>query len=176
MTTGQTFLALGAMALLSTASLSVYRSYNTTYEQIIQSKLGITAVSLASSITEEAMGKAFDKKTDDTTAGSTSALTPVASLGMDVGEYYPDSLNDFDDFNNLNITKVIKDSVFSRGKWIKYGGGTFNIKCKVVYVLPGTPDIAATSQTYNKKLSVQVTCPEMKDTIRSSIIFSYWYF
>jgi hypothetical protein len=180
MNTGQTLFALGAMALLSTSVVTINRSYTATYQEILHSKLGITAVSLGTSIVEEATGKAFDKNTDDTVVTTTSGLTAVASLGKETGEYYPDSLNDFDDFNNLDITKIVQDSVYTKvngvNKWVKYGGGTFRIRCKVEYVRPGNPDVAATTQTFNKKLTVTLTSPDMKDTVRTQYVYSYWYF
>jgi len=172
MGTGQVMLSLGAMALLATATISMHKGYNASYQQVIQSKLGITAVSLASSIIEEANGKAFDQKTDTAAVTALGSLTPVASLGLDAGEFYPDSMTDFDDFNNLSIVKSFRDTVYAK----PYGGGTFNITCKVVYVSPGNPDVISGTPTWDKKLTVTVSSPDMKDTIRQSYVFSYWYF
>jgi hypothetical protein len=173
MGTGQVMLSLGAMALLATSTISMHRGYNASYQQVIQSKLGITAVSLASSIIEEANGKAFDAHTQDTSVTLLSKLTPVASLGKETGEFYPDSLDDFDDFNNLpTIKKDFADTVYGK----PYGGGTFYISCKVVYVNPSNPDVASATPTWDKKLTVTVTSPDMVDTIRQSYIFGYWYF
>jgi len=163
---------LGAMALLATSTLTMHQGYNSSYQSVIQSKLGITAVSLASSIIEEASGKAFDQKTDDSVVTTTAGLTIASKLGLDAGEFYPDSINDFDDFNNLSIIKSFKDTVYCR----PYGGGTFNIKCKVEYVNATAPDVAVSTPTFNKRLTVTVTSPDMKDTVRTQYIFSYWYF
>jgi hypothetical protein len=172
MNTGQTIFALGALALLSTSIVSLDRGYNVNSQSIIQSKLGITAVSLASSFIEEASGKSFDQKTHDSIVINTNGLTPAAKLGREPGEVYPDSINDFDDFNNLTITRQFQDFVSTR----PYGGGSFTVKCKVEYVDPGNPDVPVTIQTFHKKLSVTVTSRDMIDTVRSQFIFSYWYF
>jgi hypothetical protein len=172
MGTGQVLFSLGAMALLATSTISMHKGYNASYQQVIQSKLGITAVSLASSIIEEATGKAFDRRTDDSAVTALSALTPVAQLGKDAGESYPDSITDFDDFNNLSIVKAFTDTVYKK----PYGGGTFNIKCKVEYVNPGSPNTVSSSPTWDKRLTVTVTSPDMKDTIQTQFVYSYWYF
>jgi hypothetical protein len=165
MNTGQTIFALGAFALLGTTILSLHRSLGNSNQVVIQSKLGVTAVSLASSIVEEASGKAFDKNTDEDIATLTSQLTSVVNLGLETGESYPDSTNDFDDFNNLNRT-ISPDTL----------SGTFNIRCKVNYINPSTPDVAQSSPTWHKKLTISVTSPQMKDTVKAEYIFSYWYF
>jgi hypothetical protein len=172
MGTGQTLFALGALALLSTSMLTLNRGYTNSSLSLTQSKLGITAVSLATSIIEEASGKAFDAKSDTTDVTSTSSLTITSKLGMETGEFYPDSMNDFDDFNNLNITKVYGDSIFSR----PYGGGSFRVRCSVVYVNPSNPGVTVTGPTWCKKLSVTVSSPEMIDTIKMQYLFTYWYY
>lgn len=161
---GQMMLTIGALVLLSTAILTMNSGFGSSGELILKSKMAVTAVSLASSIIEEASGKAFDRRTDDSVVTSTSALTPVASLGKETGEVYPDSINDFDDFNNLTKIDAINQ------------GGTFTTKCKVEYVLPANPDVAQTSPTWHKKLTVTITALGMTDTIKAQYIFSYWYF
>ncbi|MBA4313616.1 MAG: hypothetical protein C0417_13405 [Chlorobiaceae bacterium] len=165
MNTGQTIFALFALALLGTVVVSMNRSLGNSNQVIIQAKLGVTAISIASSLVEEAQGKAFDKNTDEDIVTATTQLTPSAQLGLETGEFYPDSLNDFDDFNNLQRT-ITPDTL----------SGVFNISCRVYYIDPATPNVAQTSQTWHKKLNVQVTSPQMKDTVDAEYIFSYWYF
>jgi hypothetical protein len=74
----------------------------------------------------------------------------------------------------------VKDSVLTKingvNTWMKYGGGTFRIQGKVEYVNPSNPDVASAVRTWHKKLTVTVTSPDMKDTIRTRYIYSYWYF
>jgi hypothetical protein len=172
MGTGQTIFALGALALLSTSMLSLNRGYTSSSQVLTQSKLGITAISLATSIIEEASGKAFDAKTDTTTLTATSGLTAISKLGKETGEFYPDSMNDFDDYNNLDIQKVFGDTVFGR----PYGGGTFRIQGKVDYVSPSTPTATASSPTWCKRLTVTISSPQMIDTVRMRYLFTYWYY
>jgi len=164
MNTGQTFITLGALVLLITTILNMHKNFGMNNQIVIQSKLGITAVSLASSLVEEASGKAFDQVTDEDAVSSTSSLTSVANLGLDPGEFFPDSVNDFDDYNNYNRTVS-----FDRG-------GTFNIRCKVDYINPANPEVAQSSRTWHKKLTITVTSGDLIDTIRARYIFSYFYF
>jgi hypothetical protein len=164
MNTGQMFITLGALALLGTILVTMHKNFGMNNQVIIQSKLGVTAVSLAESIVEEASGKAFDKATDDNAASATTSLTTVANLGLETGEYFPDSVNDFDDYNNYNKT-VSFDK-----------GGTFSLKCKISYINPTTPEVDQVNPTWHKKLSITVTSKDMIDTIRTEYIFSYFYF
>ncbi len=164
MNTGQTFITLGALALLVTMLLTMHKNFGMNNEVVIQSKLGVTAVSLAESLVEEASGKAFDRATDDNAVSATSSLTAASSLGLETGEFFPDSVNDFDDYNNYSQTVS-----FDRG-------GTFNINCKVNYVNPTNPEVAQSTPTWHKRLSITVTSNDMLDTIRAAYIFSYFYY
>jgi MSHA pilin protein MshD len=163
MNTGQTILTMGALILFSTLMVTMNTSYQTSGELVIQSELGITASSLGTSLIEEAISKAFDKSTDTAIATSLSFLTPSSSLGPDDGEMYP-HFNDFDDYNKLTLTQTIEKS------------GVFTLKSRVMYVAFSNMDASSSAPTWNKKISVQVTCKEMKDTINMDYIFSYWYF
>ena len=168
MSTGQMMLVLGALALLSIIMLSANRTYTTNGKTLLYSELGITAISLSTSIIQEAEGMAFDQATDnDVVVGSPTALTAPNALGPEAGEVYHDSthdFNDFDDFNGLHITQTFANS------------GTFNISCTVVYVDTSNPSVTSATQTWHKKLTVMVTSPSMLDTIRETYIFSYFYF
>lgn len=165
MNTGQTIFALAAFALLGTVVVSMNKSLGNSSEVVLQSKLGVTAISIASSIVEEAQGKSFDTNTDEDIATATNQLTTVAKLGIETGETYPDSVNDFDDFNNLSRT-VTPDTL----------SGVFNIFCRVTYIDPMNPDLVQGSPTWHKKLTVRIASPQMKDTVSAEYIFSYWYF
>jgi len=164
MNSGQMLLSVGALTLLMTVLLSFYRGSDYTQQAIVQTKLGITAVSLATSVIEDASGQAFDQNTQTAADTSLSQLTAANHLGFETGESYPDSINDFDDYNNL--TYIVSDTM----------GGTFTVKCAVCYVNTTSPDIALSTQSWHKKLTVMVTAPQMRDTIKANYIFSYWYF
>ena len=127
MNTGQSFLSLGAMTLLSLIVLQVNTGFVATSSRLLDNKLSILAISLASSIIEEASGKAFDVGTIADAVSNTADLTYVSSLGKSPTETYP-NFDDFDDFNNLNITSSLITS------------GEFDISSEVCYVNPANPD------------------------------------
>jgi hypothetical protein len=163
MHTGQMMLALGAMVLLSYLVLRVNNSQLTSQDNMQNTKFGLLAVSLATSVLEDANKRSFDDKTINASVSSTSSLTPAASLGTESGEVY-DTFDDVDDYNNY--TKLDTSM----------GSAAFSIKCTVGYVNPSAPDVIVNTQTWHKRILVQVTSKSMKDTIRLSQVFSYWTF
>jgi len=169
MNTGQSFLSLGAMALVSLIILQVNTGFVATSSRLLDNKLNILAISLASSIIEEASGKSFDANTISDAVTNTSDLTYANSLSHGSTESYP-NFNDFDDYNNLQITNSSMTS------------GEFDISSEVCYVNPTNPDVAASVQTWHKKITVYVTSKSLlnmegnQDTIKMSSVFSYWHF
>jgi hypothetical protein len=161
MNTGQMIMAIGAMMLLSGIVLRVNTS-NMNNESIRdQAQYGVLATSIATSIIEEAQSKAFDHHTD---TNSVSLLTQLSSvLGPEAGET-PDTYNDFDDFNGL----ARRDSSMP--------SAIFDIVCEVVYVDPNNIQGFTPSRTWHKKINVTISSPFSPDTIKTSSIFSYWYF
>jgi hypothetical protein len=148
---------------------------------------GVTAVSIASSIAEEAMGKMFDSPVEDEISGaftSTSELTPVNELGRGNTEVYHDAtndFNDFDDFNNLFL--VFKSS--NPADTASTPGSTWEtivpdlpckyyVKTRVQYVNHTSPDDTSTVRTWHKRLTVTVINPTLGDTLRYPTIMSYW--
>lgn len=169
MNTGQSFLSMGAMALVAIIILQVNTGFVMTSSNLLDNKLNILAISLASSIMEEASGKAFDANTVTDVASSLSDLTYSGSLGCSSTESYPD-FNDFDDFDGLDITNTVLSS------------GEFNVKSEVCYIDPKKPDEKSSINTWHKKITVYVTSKSLldangqQDTIVMSSIFSYWHF
>jgi hypothetical protein len=173
MSTGHTMLAVGAMLLLSISILGINGKFLNTSTVLYNTKFGVLAVSLGTSIIEEANGKAFDLAGSDDAITSLSQLTGPSGLGPAGGEYYP-NFNDFDDYNNFH--KV--DSIKINSKTF----AVFHLDCKVRYVTENNPQVISSSTTWHKRLDVSVTSPSMKnanntqDTIRLSSVYSYWHF
>ena len=166
MNTGQMMLTLGALILLSLLTLRVNSSQLSTQDTMQNSKFGVLAVSVASSIIEEASEKTFDEKTDSNFVSSVSGLTNRSSFGTDSGENADSSntFNDFDDFDGYSITDSTMPSAI------------FNVSCIVNYIDPDLEAFITTSRTWHKQLIVKVTSPSMVDTIQMTKIFSYWKF
>lgn len=169
MNTGQSLLSLGALFLLSLTVLRVNNTILSTESVMQDSKFGVLATSLATSLIEKASNKAFDANTDGNPVSNLSELTGVGGLGPGSGENPPDNCNDFDDFNGYTATVSNLPSA------------VFNVSCEVCYVNPTTPNINANVPTWHKKMTVTVTSENMgnqfqRDTLRLSTIYSYWTF
>ncbi len=160
MNTGQMLITIGAIAIMSMIILNINRGFLTTGFTLAETKYEVLAVSLATSLLEEATGKAFDENTD---TNSVSSLSELSTYLRPENESFP-NFDDIDDYNNLNITNNSLPSA------------EFNIQCKVVYVSSGNPNSTSASRTWHKKISVTVSSPSMSDTVRLSTIFSYFYF
>ena len=160
MSTGQTMLTLAAMMLLSLVILRVNNGFLSSNTILMDTKFSVLGVSLATSIIEEATGKAFDENTD---SGTVATLYDLSPLGPDYGEAWP-FFDDFDDYKGLSYT----DSTMPSAQ--------FNILCDVVYVNSSAPDSYSMTSTWHKKLTVRVTTPSSQDTIVMSTVFSYFYF
>jgi hypothetical protein len=169
MNSGQLLLTLGAMFILALVVLRVNNTFLTTNDVMLNTKFGVLAVSLGTSVIEEASGKKFDNNTDTTSIDDVNLLTSPSNLRPESGEVYPD-YNDFDDYNGF--TKV--DSTMP--------SAVFNISCRVCYVEPsGSSIVEVTHKTWFKKIEVTITSPFWKksdgslETVVASSIYSYWY-
>ena len=167
MNTGQLLLSLGAIMLLSLVVLRQNGDYLGTGDSLLESKLGIMAVSEAASTMEQVSRLAFDEHSKDSTfTGLLSDLTPPGALGPDAGEDSVQKFNDIDDYNGY--TRFDQTDV-----------GDFQIRCRVAYIDPSSPDVDYTAgPTWHKKVTVTVFGPQpaLKDSIQYSTILSYWSF
>lgn len=155
-----------AVVLLGTTVLTVNRSFNSQGTILEQTEIGIYAISLASSIVDEAAGLAFDQNTVDNFVTSQNQLSNA--LGPDANEKtMPDStvhFNDFDDFDDLSMGVNVGNV------------DSFTVKCKVCYINPSAPNDSSNSRTFYKRLDVAVYGTASTDTVRMSYIFSYFIF
>ncbi len=168
MNTGQSLITMGAMLLLSMTVQRVNNNLLSTDSILMNTKFGVLAVSLGTSIIEEANKKAFDLAGSDDAINDINLLTAPSGLGPAPGEVYPD-YNDFDDYNGLHLTITNMPSA------------VFDIDCEVCYINPTNPDFKVNYKTWHKKITVKITSPnmgtdELRDTIKLSSVFSYWYF
>ncbi|PKL82873.1 MAG: hypothetical protein CVV24_07900 [Ignavibacteriae bacterium HGW-Ignavibacteriae-3] len=177
MNTGQMMITVAAIFLLTLVIMRVTTNLLTTDNAMSNSKVGLMAVSLATSMMEEATGKAFDNNTDNGNVTVPTSLTAVANLGPESGESYID-FNDFDDFNFFKTTPKIDSIEVAPNKFL-----IFQTFCRVDYVNELNPMVASAIQTWHKKLNVKVTSDAMRDatigrqdTLKMSTVFSYWYF
>jgi hypothetical protein len=172
MNTGQSLFAIGALLLLSLTILRVNNNILLTDSMIIDSKFGIIANSIATSLIESANEKFFDAQTKEGPCLVTALTYPP---NKESGETDPFSFDDFDDFNNYTQADTVNSVVF-------------HSRCEVAYVNPdpnskGSLDNVVSTRTWNKKITVFVTWKMndqsigfSADTVKQSTIYSYWYF
>jgi hypothetical protein len=175
MNTGQTILTIGAIIFLGLNVLSTNKTSLQHGVILQQTEIGLFAASLASSLLEEAQGKAFDKNSIEGFLTSPTQCTSVDSLGPELGEKRED-YNDFDDFNWMK-GGAKRDSMGVRCDTIKIRDiDTFLRWSKVCYVDSSSPDVYKITRTFSKKLTVYVWGMSSQDTVQMSYLFSYWSF
>ena len=131
--------------LLTLVILRVNNNFLSTNASLANSKYKILAVSLATSIIEEASSKRFDENTIINPIYDESALTPKDNLGPD-GEVYP-NFDDFDDYNMYTFSTQ-NDSSFLSAVFTGY--------CTVEYVDTTNLNGSSNIKTWHKKLTVYV--------------------
>jgi MSHA pilin protein MshD len=183
MGSGQTMLTVLAMVLLSFLMLRVNNLNLETTSTLNTTKFEVLAFSLAESMIQEIEANAFDENTTTAVVSSPSSLSTV--LGPENGETFA-TYDDIDDFNNYTRTDTIPAK----------SGVIFNIRCKVDYVSSASPDVATSTKSWHKMITVYVTSPFMiknalsnqyylkvksttailQDTVKLSQVYSYWNF
>ncbi|MBT8392601.1 MAG: hypothetical protein KJO48_12615 [Ignavibacteria bacterium] len=164
MNTGQMMITLGALVLISFVVLRVNGSQLTVQDSMQNSKFGILAISLATSIIENATEKAYDEKSTEDFLTSLSQLTARSSFGIEGGED-ADSVHTFDDFDDFHSYSVVDTSMPS---------AHFQIDCAVNYVDPYSANFITGNTMWHKMLTITITSPSMTDTVRMNKIYSYW--
>ncbi len=163
MNTGQTLLTTLAVVLLGTTVLTLNKTFLQHGTILRQTEIGLYAVSLATSVIEEASGQAFDENTIDDVITSPSSLTSASHLKAESGETYP-VLDDFDDYNGLQLG------------YKAAGTDSFSIRPIVYYVNSSAPNTPVSSPTFFKRMDVSVWGTATGDTVKMSYIFSYFIF
>lgn len=168
MNTGQMMITLGALALLSLVVLRMNNGFLNTGGILLDSKLGVLATSVATSMIEEATGKAFDETTVSNTVSSLATLSSPSSLKPD-----SESLADFDDIDDYNGFHKIDNTM---------PAAEFSVDCEVYYVTDTDLETKSTARTWHKRIDVYVASKsmyghdEIPDTVVMSAVYSYWYF
>jgi hypothetical protein len=188
MNLGQMTMVLGGIALLGILILNTNSTILDVTQTSRNSEFTITAVSLATSTIEEAMGTMFDEVIADS---STPTLTNPSQLSIVLGpdglEHFRDTtaashrFDDFDDFNNLFIvykSDLPGDSASTPGSTaeIVVPGikAKYFVKASVAYVSAANLDSVSATRTWHKRILVTVSSPSSSDTLRFPAVMSYW--
>ena len=167
-------ITIASLMLLSVVILTINRNFLTTNSSLITNKQTLNATSIATSIIEEATGKAYDENTLTTVNTVTPSIFSNV-LGPE-SEKYTDSngtsfYDDFDDYNGLYDTVKVPGSGFYEF-WVKVEYANDNL-------------VATSTKQFNKILTVKVTNSGMQskyfdnneksDTVTMSALYSYWF-
>jgi len=123
MGTGQMMITIAAMMLLSTILLRINATFLSTSTALYETKYDVLAVSLGTSIIENATSKAFDEATVVNPVSSVTDLSLI--LRAETGEVYP-NFDDIDDFNNYTMTTA-NDTTFL--------SAVFDVGCQLLMTL-----------------------------------------
>lgn len=188
MNLGQSMLVIGAILLLGILTLNANRTVMETNDVTNSSEFGIAAVSLATSLVEEAMGKMFDEVVADTVPPTMALSILSTSLQKESGERYRGGTNDFDDFDDYNNLFVVYTSpndmsaVAGADTILVVPGlrARYYVRARVNYVNSTALDDTSSGRTWHKKLRVEVTSPRIlpigqaQDTLVYPAVMSYW--
>lgn len=160
MNSGQMFLAVGAMVILTLLTMTINNSVLNSSSVSAESEYTITGNGVLQGLVEEIRSKPFDVVLVSNPDAGVQDFTAPGGLGPMYGETYP-NFNDLDDFNNQTIT-ISTPRV-----------GDYTARCTVAYVNPDAPETAVGYRTHSKRVSVTMTNPFMKDTLRAMYVASY---
>lgn len=164
MNTGQSMFTLLAMMMLTTISTRVNENILRSDEISSNSKYALTAISLITSVVEDANRAAYDENSTAGALSNVNQLTVPARFGLDAGETDYIHFDDIDDFHEYTFS----DSTMQTA--------VFNGWCKVEYVDENNLERFTSNRSWHKKLTVYCTSGLMKDTMQLSSIYSYWVF
>lgn len=155
----QSFLSIGAITLMSLVSLRFNEAVlqNSTIE--VENKVYLTAFSLADDLIEEIKEKAFDATTVNFPTTDPLTMTHPSYLGVDSIDVYPD-YDDVDDYNGYS--RMISAP----------HAEDYEINCTVWYVNPVDQNQFSNTQTFYKRVEVQVKSPYMRSPVNLSFIFT----
>lgn len=157
----QSFLTIGSMALLALMSLR----FNTTLLESrtleVENKVYLTAFSLADDLIEEIKQKAFDEQTVDWRSINPEELSDADTFGpYDPGEY---SVLDFDDIDDYHGYEKEVSAPHAEN---------YIVTSTVHYVTAENQDVISSTQTFFKRVTVQVTSPYMSHPVYLSFVFT----
>lgn len=169
MNTGQMLISVAAMILLGTVILNVNRNALTNTVAMDETKYELIAVSLGTSIIENAFSKSFDEETADNKIADN--LTDLSvNLGSDAGESQEIDFDDFDDYHNFS-GNTNADTTFT--------SANMYFRCKVHYVDPDVSLDSVSTRTWHKKITVYISSPFIEDSTTNIVlskINSHYYF
>jgi hypothetical protein len=161
MTTGQMFLTIGGIFLLSLLVINVNKATSNRITTIYSNEAVIEATAIAEGIFEDIQTKSFDEQTISEAITDSSLLTASGSLGPESGENSVLKFDDVDDYNKYNITNTINLM------------GNFDVNVSVNYVDQADLSQKSSNPTFLKRVTVTVDNNNLPGTLTFERIVSY---
>lgn len=156
----QTLLTIGSIGLFSFVSFNFNSAVLQNLSVEVESKVYLTAFSLADDMIEEIKQRAFDEETTTFRSINPDELTESLYLGPESGETNVIFYDDIDDFNGY-----VKPVSLPHAE-------NYNVSCTVNYINPQNPDQISLSQTFFKRVRVTVTSPYLRNPVTLTQIFT----
>jgi hypothetical protein len=167
MNSGQSFLIIGAFAILSTMTLNVNGSLVHTSTLGLEMEATLDAVSIAQTLMDEVLTQDFDQNTrGDARISSYASLTSSANFGPDGtserinGDHGVDTSSTGDFESRTKFNDVDDYNGYTRRTW-NTRFGWFTVSTRVSYVNEDNPSEALSNQTFYKCITVTVTQPNL---------------
>ena len=144
MTSGQSWMAIGAMVILSYLSLTFHQSQNIQLTSSFTFEAIITSTGIGQSLLEQISGLSFDEFTVEGNTSVPDSLTNHFSLGPESGESNITLFDDIDDFNGFTQYDTLSRL------------GIFESNVKVYYVDEPDLDHDVMTKTFIKRIDVAV--------------------
>jgi hypothetical protein len=167
MNSGQTLLVIGAFVVLSTLTLNVNASLVLTSSTGLEMEATLDAISIAQTLLDEILTKEFDRATTDgKRIYGPSELTIPSDLGTDGAGEKIVGLAGIDTssravFESQSKFDDVDDYVgYKRQVWNPQLGW-FEASVSVSYVDEDDPDVEVSSRTFCKRITIQVSHPNL---------------
>ena len=164
MTGTQSFLTIGAMALLALISMRFNATLLENRTTEIENKVYLTAFSLADDLIEEIKQKAFDEQTVVFRTIRTEELTAAVNFAPDVRDAGESEIkstwDDIDDYNGF-VKQVSTPHVEN-----------YSVSSSIEYVSANDQDVTSNVQTFFKRVTVNVTSPYLSHPVQLSFVFT----
>ncbi|HZY10756.1 MAG TPA: hypothetical protein VFF29_06335 [Bacteroidota bacterium] len=180
MNTGQMLTVIGALVVLSMVTLNVNKVLVDKSTTMLDAEAGLNAVSIAQTMLDEIMTKAFDAATvtQKVYDNEMYKLTASGSLGRSSLEAsnvpLPDPMPEgFKQYKSDKYYNDVDDYHLYRRVFRSIRLGDFTVRDSVLYVLETNPDQKSSTQTFMKKVVVTVSHYTMSSPLKLSEVAVY---
>ncbi len=152
-------LTLGAITIFSLTTVSVSQHMTDNTEIIYEQQAAYLLYGYANSIIQQAKTREFDETTINAVAAVAAGFADP--LGMEIGESYPNQLDDIDDYQALS--EIIDDEYI----------GDVILTVSMFYVTDANLNTNAGIKTFYKKMIVTATNDYVSQPVRAVYVFAY---